>query len=522
MSNFDGVKPNRHRIWLSAILMLCASTGQAAEISGIMSKQVYQRDFKSTGPVSFSFSRNDGTLTAVLRGRDSTFRQSSDQAADTITFAEVPVGGPYSLTVDGMEFTDLYVGELWIVSGQSNAFGYSYDADERTHKGPMPGVHYFGKHGIAKKAHPMTGDRDQQMAGWGKWVDEFAWSVAEDPLFWRNKQNNGPWVTAAQEFYQATGVPVGIMGHAQGGRPIEFFLSMDEREMRFLRPIVEQAGAKAARYLWYQGEGDAYVRYNPDYPRRFRAMVEAIRRYTGNEDIVIGVVQLSKFQNVYAKDRIGLFRNAYAEMRELQRKLVIDTENAVLFSTITANVKNAGVHLTAQSYVDLGEQIAYVFSRQEKTDKLAPAGPQLQAVRFADSSRKTILVQFIGDAEGLRGGDSPEQWAIYDELHPPGIDGWYMVNGVDEFGEKYARPVPNGYPNMPPDRKLNNVVQPSLPIRDLTVDPTRRQVRIELLEPAGKDATLSYAYVSHILGTLTNDQGFPAPGFTYIPIRSSR
>jgi hypothetical protein len=490
-------------------------------VSGVVSRQVFQRDKAHSGPVVLSFTGNHAVLNAALRGPDADLQRSSELPAGTIVFPDVPVGGPYTLTAGGEQFSDLYVGELWIVSGQSNAFGYSYDADATTRKGPMPGVHYFGRYGTAHKVCPMTGDRDEQMEGWREWVAGFTWMEAQDPLFWRNRQNNGPWVTAAQEYYTGTGVPVGLMGHAQGGRPMKYFLSMDEREMRFLRPIVEWAGRGAARFLWYQGEGDAYVRYNPYYRARFRSMVEAMRRYTGNDELVIGVVQLSKFQNVYAKDRVGLFRNAYAEMRELQRNLVLETHNAVLFSTATADVKNAGVHLTARSQVRLGEQIAHVFARHERTGELRPAGPQPQSVVFGDDARTAIIVQFSGDADALTGGETPEQWAVYDAGHPPGIDGWFTVNGVDETGRKQSRPFPNGYPDMTADRKLNNVVRPGVPIRAVRLDPDRRQVRIELGQPAGEDSTLSYAYISHILGDLRNGAGYPAPGFTYVPIPSS-
>lgn len=38
----------------------------------------------------------------------------------------IPVGGPYTVTLDGQSYADIYVGDVWLLGGQSNMAGVGH------------------------------------------------------------------------------------------------------------------------------------------------------------------------------------------------------------------------------------------------------------------------------------------------------------------------------------------------------------------------------------------------------------
>lgn len=419
-------------------------------LSGIADFQVFQRSNKKSGNIDFSII-NDNVQAdyevIVKSGEEEIARISgtcSSIRTTQMNIKDIPVGGPYTVEIKAGEksktFKDIYVGDLWIVSGQSNAVGCGYDTS--LGKKPMAGVHCL-------------------TPTYGRWI----WGVAKDGFFGAYV---GPWVTAAQEFYKQTGVPVGLMGHAVGGQPMDFFMDNKHQDMPFLKGKVEQHGANAVLFMWYQGESDTFrPEAMESYDTRLVSMAKAMRSYTGNSELKIGIVQLSKY--MWFKDE------HFAEMREVQRQFVLNDKNSVLFSTIGYEVNNKDkIHLTSPGQVALGNQMARTMIRYEQTAELN-AGPSLKSVKFSNKERTNIIVEFVY-GEGLKGSANNE-WFVKDKNHQGFKQGGFVE------------------------------------VSKIELLPKDGTVIIELTQPAGPEASLSYGYQCNIGGTLMNENNDPAAAF---------
>jgi hypothetical protein len=419
-------------------------------LSGIADSQVFQRSNKKSGNIDFSIV-NDNVQAdyevIVKSGEEEIARISGTCSSDGTTpvnIKDIPVGGPYTVEIKAGKksktFKDIYVGDLWIVSGQSNAVGCGHDTS--LGKKPMAGVHCLTPR-----------------------CDRWTWGVAKDGFFGANV---GPWVTSAQEFYKATGVPVGLMGHAVGGQPMDFFMDDKHQDMPFLKRRIEDNGANATLFMWYQGESDTFIPGAMEgYDKKLVSMAKAMRSYTGNPELKIGIVQLSKY--LWFRD------DHFAEMREVQRQFVLNDKNSVLFSTIGCEVSNKDkIHLTSLGQVALGNQMARAMTRYEQTGELT-AGPAIKYIKFANAERTKIVAEF-DNGEGLT-GSATNEWFIKDKDHQGFKQGGFVE------------------------------------VSNIEVQPEKATVVIDVITPVGDEASLSYGYQCRIGGTLMNANSDPASAF---------
>lgn len=427
--------------------------------SGIEDNQVYQRTSKAAGEIGIDLGREKATKqtadVTVSKG-DAAVLQKKLPVAKTderLIVPGVPVGGPYTveITCDGTtrKFANIYVGDLWIISGQSNAVGAGSNAS--LGKPAMPGVNgLLPRYGILE------------------------WRPASDGFF---ENTVGPWVTAAQEFYKKTGVPVGLIGQAMGSKAMDYFMDESHTEMPHLKPLIDRYGRKAANFFWYQGESDSFIpEMTEAYGPKLEAMAKALRKDTGNPDLRIGVVQLAKY--------LWVQNDQFSPIREAQRRFVEADPHAVLYSTIpyTVNAKDK-IHLETESYIQLGEQIGEFLAAVEQGREYKTPGPIPTTVHFADSEQKEIAVEFA-KAKDLHGGDAADQWYVTDAEHRGFKDGGFV------------------------------------PVASVETDAAGKKVVLKLAEPAGADAAVSYGYRSDVGGTLYDGDKFPAPAFVKAKVES--
>ncbi|MEX0774211.1 MAG: sialate O-acetylesterase [Phycisphaeraceae bacterium] len=433
--------------------------GSADDIAvcGISDEQIYQRRSKTHGDLTFTVvcpAAGQSITTSVLRDGKaiSTCEQVSAAGTQVVTIGDVPVGGPYQVQVSVADqkqtFDHIYVGDLWVISGQSNAVGVGYDQSQGAK--PMPGVHGLSpKYGL------------------------HMWKPAADGFF---ESTVGPWVLAAQKFHRETGVPVGLMGHAVGSRPIDYFIDAQTGDMPYLHPLIEARGRGAAAFFWYQGESDAFNQERTKaYGAKLDALAKAVRACTHNPQLMIGVVQIGRY---------GWHRDDhFAGIREAQRQFVLRDPRSILLSTLPYAVNDSDkIHLVTEGYVALAQQIGAAMIAQEKTGRIATPGPTVERVRFAARDHRQIIVTFA-HAQGLTGGDATEQWYVTDQSR----------RGFREGG--------------------------FVPVQKVAVDADKGQVVLDLAEPAQEAAAVSYGYRCDVGGTLGNDGGFAAPAFVGMPVQ---
>lgn len=180
-------------------------------------------------------------------------------------------GGPYTLTIAGpydkVSVRDVYLGEVWVCSGQSNMeFSANWGLDNKAKavaEADYPGIRFFH----VPKVGAATPQQDCQ-ASWEPCTPEtMANSTAVGYFF-------------ARKLHKTLNVPVGIIESAWGGTPAEAWIRADRVESSpelvahqyddhsnywpvkagvlyngMIAPLVPYGIAGA---LWYQGESNTY------------------------------------------------------------------------------------------------------------------------------------------------------------------------------------------------------------------------------------------------------------------------
>lgn len=272
--------------------------------SGLMDHAVLQQNKSGVSNTHVSGqSTTAGTLSVSVSQRGKSICRSRPMgriSAGRFTFDldGIPVGGPYEVTLRLSEksgatkllaFSDLWVGDLWLVGGQSNMQGC----------GLLKG---------SPKAIPQVR---------AFYMDDH-WGPAEDPIhnMWNTVDDvhvtlcggrpglntvtgTGPAVSFGQAMFKATGIPQGLIASAHGGTSMAQWNPSLKKEGSkslygaMLRRLARNGG-RVAGVIWYQGESDA----NPDackiYTKVMSRFVQAIRRDAANPALPFLMVQISR------------------------------------------------------------------------------------------------------------------------------------------------------------------------------------------------------------------------------------
>ena len=150
-------------------------------------------------------------------------------------------GGPYILKVGSLELSDVLVGDVWLLSGQSNIDVHI----ERVYPQYVDEIDHFDNNQIRlfrvqndTDTHGVRDDIRPTATNWKPLTKENAWPFSAVGTFLGIRQ------------YQETGVPQGIIVNSWGGTPIEAWISADSLQRDYPQ-LVE-------RTLLYQS--DEYVR----------------------------------------------------------------------------------------------------------------------------------------------------------------------------------------------------------------------------------------------------------------------
>ena len=271
--------------------------------------------------------------------------------------AGLPVGGPYTValqiagTAEKAVYKDILVGDLWLLTGQSNMADYGFLPSCSK---PDPMVHAFY----------MTNE----------------WNIAKDPLHDTGRavapvhggnpacspksaggRGSGPGLAFALDMYKKTGIPQGLIACAHGGTSLDqwdparkklggnsLYGAMYER----LRDL----GGKVAGALWYQGCNEtANMEKVLLYTKRTSSLFAAMRRDCGDPELPIVMVQLGPVvicdgDTTAASQRWLLVRN---QQYLLPRKV----KNLVCVPAIDLPLSDH-IHLSNRGVAVLGKRMA--------------------------------------------------------------------------------------------------------------------------------------------------------------------
>ncbi len=259
----------------------------------------------------------------------------------SIYLAPSEAGGPFTLAVQGnnrVTIRDVFVGEVWLASGQSNMvwpLSRSDDAEAEVAAARHPGIRYF-------KVTLATADRPQDDLD-GKWQ-----VLSPDTA----GEFSGVGYFFARHLHAKLQVPFGIIQSAWGGTPAEAWtsrraLSEDplltdlvtaydkaaaapEDPQRGPRPhhkptaLFNAMIAPLTRYsirgaIWYQGENNANRGQGVLYRKLFRTMIEDWRRTWALGNFPFLFVQLANYGKVPATATWPELREAQVGALDLTR-----------------------------------------------------------------------------------------------------------------------------------------------------------------------------------------------------------
>jgi len=384
-------------------------------------------------------------------------RTGGDQTA---LLKSIPVGGPYTVTVDvkGPEhswkrsFRNVLVGDIWVLGGQSNMYGIDAIKENLP---ALPYLNMLDCQHIRLNAHwcaavPPIHRIPEQFASFTLKSQHPEWSEAQV----RHKLAEGKPVGGidcsyffAKRLYLETGVPIGLVPCATGGALAIWDPSLREQNRYgFLAHQVATAGGRVKGLLFYQGEQDAIFgdEQKPvaspsliypirTYGQQFKAFVDAFRHDFG-EDIPVLFAQICRHhQNKLDRAR------GWEIIRETQRQLPEILPRSHCVPTIDLDVVD-GLHLDYDSQKRLGARMAFLalpyvnpaVGAKPVVGVKPAVGPRneikLASVRLVRRPRPVITVEFSGVTGRLRAAGRPTGFQLNDKRTGKPLDWIYKID----------------------------------------------------------------------------------------------
>jgi len=247
-------------------------------------------------------------------------------------------GGPEAMVVNSRVIRDIYVGDVWLMSGQSN-MAYPMDSVMDLYQTVrdstfIPAIHHFK----VSTWTPIDGPKDDQLGT--------NWSFMAP-------SEVGNWSALAYFFalklYSETGIPQGIINASQGGSDITGWMTLKalrKSQPQYIDSLKDWPGDKTtfnapssfyngmiapmqnwklSGIVWYQGET------NVDRPHEYESLLTSFicdwRELFGKK-LPFALVQIHNYNDPVDYRRVG-----WPIVQEAQRRVSAKIPNTVLIQT---------------------------------------------------------------------------------------------------------------------------------------------------------------------------------------------
>lgn len=253
----------------------------------------------------------------------------------------IPVGGPYLMSIclynEEKRYFELlhgacrrhfYVGDVYLIAGQSNAAG---KAGGILHESMELGVMLL---------------RDLRQ-----------WDVASAPFSDFDDSKNNMFLHFAKIIKKETGRPIGLIPAAMGGAPLSRFLPEEKGDLyRKMLAALKKHNVAPKAVLWYQGCTDAGEgRGIEEYLARFKKLVENVRIDLQNEALPFYTFQLNR--QILINENESCDRR-YDQIREAQRRAAREIPGVSVFPTIDGLSMSDFIHASRTSLISYAERLA--------------------------------------------------------------------------------------------------------------------------------------------------------------------
>jgi len=321
----------------------------------------------------------------------------------------IPLGGEYAIEFSIRKGKDvlaraskrhLVVGDIWVLAGQSNMVGGATKMRIETPSRWLRVFDMADRWGIAREPlHRLLEARDEAYHP-GYSMEQLKEQAKRERSTFPG--GGGLGLTFAKEINRATGIPIGLIPAAKGGTEIaEWSPSLKKLGGKSLYgALIRKIGAAGGRIkgiLWYQGESDSWGNRAARYRGRFKHLIESLRSDIGQVKLPFLYVQLS---------RVLLMPNLFDWnlIQDVQRRIEGEVPCTGFVASVDLPLDDV-IHLNAKAQVRLGRRLANLARRIVYGDRSVNTGPRLERIRFLDSSKTGLAL----DYSGVNGGLHPKQ-----------------------------------------------------------------------------------------------------------------
>ena len=390
------------------------SSGQVLQRAGKFARVEISGSCETSGPMLATLSKGARPLprwknVAVGRAKGGKF---------TAALAKLPTGGSYKLKLsvgkEALEVRELFVGDVWLMAGQSNMQGIgNLDGAAKPH----PLARCLCMDGVWRKAeeplHLMAASIDPVHSGAAPTPFAEAFKAAR-----KRGKGAGVGLFFAREMLARTrGVPQGLLACAHGGTSMaQWDPAKKDRGGRSLYGSMLRAwrstGQPVAGVLWYQGESDCNAEWAPQYTANIKRFIGEVRRDLKQPKLPFLLVQLGGL----AREN-GEAARHWTSVREQQRQLAGKLVNVAVVPAIGLPLDDS-IHIGADGFPELARRLARQASRLvhgDKKERPEPGPVKAQAVcsRFATPKNfDAVRVRFAHAVGGLRAKGNPAGFAL--------------------------------------------------------------------------------------------------------------
>jgi len=403
--------------------------------SGLMSGQVLQRNLKGKGSATVNgrCSVNGTVEFRVLKAGKPTGRMTWKSCGEATKksfqaeLTEIKTGGPYQAELritDGRKVLakttveDLYVGDVWILAGQSNMQGVGNLCDKPK---PHPQVRAFymrDEWGMAEeKLHFLEEAVDEVHSDYGNGPNRPSKKVLNKKRAdcWNGV---GPGLPFALEMQRKSKVPQGLICCAHGGTSMDQWSPdlKDEGGKSLYGAMMrrfDKLGQPVAGVLWYQGESDAHPKIHLDYTSKMVSLVDRSRGDMNLPNLPWCVVQIGRHTSTEMV-------HEWNSIQEQQRCLPNVIKSLDVTSTIDLDLDD-GIHVSGKDQGRLGSRLARIARRLVHHDATSKKGVSLKSVLLVPTSTKmsgadaVIEVSYNNVAGSLDSQGLPTGFALIDQ-----------------------------------------------------------------------------------------------------------
>ena len=400
---------------------------------------------------------------------------------------DIPVGGPYEFELsdnsDCVKLT-VWVGDLWILAGQSNMEGAGCVTDEvdKETKNAIDPIRCYYLDARWDKAVPVTHEpwlSPDECIG-GKWKKDRLGSLwgNDAPDKYGDKTVRlravGPGYYFAKKMYEITNVPQAVIPCASGGSSLNDWEKKEDKLYTVMIRRFKETGGFVRGIFWDQGEAEAYA--GNDFTGRMKQFISDVRTDFNDEKLPFIQVQIAKcsIYNWFCDSpESGI---EWSRIKEEQRKLDYVIPYLRTVSAIDADFDDL-IHYSSEFQKKMGIRAANAMAN------LIEAGgaevPTLSGITYRKNDDYSPF-RYIFDIE------------------------YNNVKNLTSLG------IPSGFAVLPKDCDLKKVFNPSAGVQKIKLCGNTVSLYTEITENPG-EALICYGFGHMAYCNITTDTGYSIP-----------